>query len=658
MTAREWFLELLTEKLPSSCQINQNTHLMDKLRQLECVDVVNLFTQCTSNRFVVLLQFNQKAQVINGPRLDASNHILEKFAQKHNVCVQDLVKHSNGKDDIWAINYQINDNALETCLLNSVLVLDWPEYMVWGCRQAWPRPIRHVCSMLDWQHNPQYIDILDLHTSSCSRISIYRTNDEFKVLNFAQYVDTLRTHGVLIHEKERAQHIMQQAQTYNESLAHKSLIYNESLAHKSLTNEALQNVKEFTQIKAQKFAKFSETPIVCIGKYTDIDMPTALIDLAVEQDYVMTYESANHFICCLDGGLAKLYDGVTDGLSRAISSRLKEIKLIWDYDRSVSIETYRQSLAKKEIFGDKLGSYLQRGHRIVAAANQFDINIHDLDLIEIGVCMSMLNEFDNIHLLCGGLYFNEPLSTICLNIHGYVYEDIAINASTDQSLHKTSIILSIIMAVDTLLGLLGVGAKVKGSSDPLAMKRLGNFLVKANHFKKLNLNHICKCLLTEYLAQNIKLTDDAVQLFNNFIEKRIEHFLSSISERSSMYIAKDSMHGWRGDILVAEIDQHPDIFSNIMTMHKRVKGMCKGYNHAIYDQAGSQYNIQEYVALKSIVNDFNHSTAGIHDIHNILHSAINLLDNVIISALPDNIKHLIMHELTQCINITNMIYNV
>ena len=621
----EWFLEVFTEKLPVNCQTDQESNVRKKISTIDYVDIHDLWVQCGPHRFVVYLGFNKKRRYIRGPRADVSDTILCRFCEKHSLSSKDLEKrcHDNG-NTYWFFQEYISDIDLNRLLFNAVLQIEWPEYMSWNGLFRWPRPIRNICLLFNNQH--MEIDNHDcgLIVSDSSRLSAY-TSDVFKVINFSQYKNTLKNKDIMIDLDERQAAIQAE------------------LKH-------LIGISSKNSSIAQRFAKFSEVPIVFTQTNDLSCLEEELLAFCINEDCIAYHDKK--FICCIDGSLSCLSGDARYGFDLSIRSKLKEIERLWDYDIAIPIDMYRKELSEMTVFGGRLGSYLDRGSRIAEILSCIDHKIDDTELCDIGECMNIAQEFDDIYLLSGGLYLKKMgylLGDRLLEIHRSLHEN--------QILSVDAAILGIIMMVDRVIGLLGAGIEVKGSSDQFGIKKLGNFVAHANQVAKVDLDRISQRCIDIYRKQGIIIQANTQELFDDFIRRRLMWIYQLASEKYYRYLAYDVMKSGYAMHIIDSIHECIDKFEGLISMYRRIKGLLKVYN---FDESkiSSDHttDIIEHQKMQIIMKGLDRYSVS--ELHKLMLSMISVLDNVFISDLDLKTRNTVLSDLCRCLIQIDSVFNL
>jgi glycyl-tRNA synthetase beta chain len=195
---------------------------------------------------------------------------------------------------------------------------------------------------------------------------------------------------------------------------------------------------------------------------------------------------------------------IRKGNERVLRARLEDARFFWDQDRKVPLRDRAAGL-ENVLFQEKLGSYDDKAQRLkkitaylcdkLGAADIKPAVVEAAALCKADLLTEMVKEFSGLQGRMGGLYARlegEPAA-----VHQAIYEHYQPGSLEDASPASLSgAILSIADKVDSIVGAIGVGLQVSGSSDPFGLRR--------------NAHGVCKVALDRKLRFSLPLLLDRV----------------------------------------------------------------------------------------------------------------------------------------------------
>ena len=242
-----------------------------------------------------------------------------------------------------------------------------------------------------------------------------------------------------------------------------------------------------------------ERPLVIVGGF-----PENYLSLPIEVLSTAMREGQKLFSVVRDGRQLPLFVGVADapedpkglirrGNERVLRARLEDARFFWDQDRRVPLRERAPGL-KNVVFQEKLGSYddkAQRLKKIVAylcdklgaAEVKADV-VEAAALCKADLLTEMVKEFSGLQGRMGGLYAEQE--GLPAAVHRAIYEHYQPGGLDDASPSSLGgAILSLADKMDSIVGVLGVGIQVSGSSDPFGLRRNAHGVAKIVLEKKL-----------------------------------------------------------------------------------------------------------------------------------------------------------------------------
>ena len=170
---------------------------------------------------------------------------------------------------------------------------------------------------------------------------------------------------------------------------------------------------------------------------------------------------------------------VRQGNERVLRARFNDAKFFYGVDQQKSIAKRVDDLAKVT-FQAKLGSYLEKAHRIVDLVQELGGNAHAERaalLCKADLTTEMVKEFTDLQGIVGGLYAKaqgEP-EPVWRAIYDH-YKPLSMEDSVPST--PEGLIVALADKLDTLRGCFEVGLVPTGSKDPFALRRAAQGVVK------------------------------------------------------------------------------------------------------------------------------------------------------------------------------------
>lgn len=640
------FLEIFTEKTPQSCYVGEK-YILEKINKSNLISIHREDVYYTPHRLVIYLEFTQRAQRIKGPKTSCSQHVLEQFIKKYNAQKDDLDKVNDTKET-WYLNQMYNIEHTIQTVVHDILAINWAESMNWGPKQAWPRPIRNVCLIVNELPYNLYLEDLQCHTNNQTFISLYKDH-KIAINNFDEYKSKLLEYGILLSYDERYCDVKKQI---NALYATKNPVYTNRI------NRFCKNA-----------ADFSEKPIIAKGLIEIKDdirkLPQDIICIATQQDY-QVYCEQGIFLFCTDGVISNVDKNSKAGFERALLSRINEVHKLWTEDINRNEEYYHSQLSSKMIFKDILGSLSDRGIRISTIMQNVLDNIQsycldsnhighrkthieygDIKLSEVGLVTKLSNEFDNVELLLSSYlmrsYGKNAISKILLHSHYLMHND-------DDIDDNIAYVFTIIRCLDILVGLIGVSVKATGSSDRLGIKNMMNTVLKMNIKTKLNIKILVNQIVSLYIQRGIKLDPNTAQKVIDFLYNRAISELKHIS-RNWQYISRECIECGLSFTIMKQLDDKQDLIKEIEKKYRRLSGMANANIHCGENLlSGRMLSICNEIKTMPIMS--------VSDIMLCLDKALIILDEVTITSLNVDQQNSVMNIFKDCVVKINRIITI
>ena len=253
-----------------------------------------------------------------------------------------------------------------------------------------------------------------------------------------------------------------------------------------------------------------EHPLVVLGAFPEgfLSLPLEVLSTAMREgqklfSVVKGKKQLPYFLGVADAP-ADAKGLIRRGNERVLRARLEDARFFWDQDRKVPLAERAAGLGNV-LFQEKLGSYedkAQRLKKIVAylcdrteAAEAKAAAVEAAGLCKADLLTEMVKEFSGLQGRMGGLYAREEGAPAA--VHQAIYEHyqpVGLDDASPASL--TGALLSIADKMDSIVGGIGVGLTVSGSSDPFGLRR--------------NAQGVCKVVLDRRLRFPFPLLVDRV----------------------------------------------------------------------------------------------------------------------------------------------------
>ncbi len=492
---------------------------------------------------VVLAQQPDKVDEVLGPpvkvAIDAEGkytRAAESFAQKNSARVEDLARTTTPKGEYLSLRKTTPGRpALEILaeiLPGAILGLTFPKSMYWMEKSAprFVRPIRWIVAILGEGKIATTVnfDILGVKSANFTFGHRAKSGKALIVKDFKDYRKKLEKEQVEIDYKQRLK-----------------IVVEGSLAVGASVGRIVQDEWLMDWI-----ANSTEWPHPMLGSFDErfLTLPREIL-ITVMRDHQRYFavedEQGNlrpHFVVVLnmdsdEKGL------IRQGHQRVLRARFRDAEFFWNADQKIPLRD-RVPLLEKVTYQARLGSYGAKIHRIKniaeyicatlehSGALQAGQSLHVLRAVELCKCdltTQMVQEFTELQGIVGGLYAQvqgepEDVSTA-------IY-DHYLPAGAEGSLPRTLVgaIVSLADKVDSVVAGFGAGYEPTGSSDPFALRRQANGIIKVilENNLPLNLREVANMAIDVGDVQWRKPREEVFQRVLDFFAERLRYYFESI----------------------------------------------------------------------------------------------------------------------------------
>ena len=547
----EFLLEINTEEMPSS-------HIKSGLGQIKeklsaelsgsRIAVLSLETYGTSRRMAVTGDFaaqqEDKTEIIVGPPKavafgpDGSPTAAAKgFAKAQSVEVEKLQVVSTPRGEYLGLERVVRGRTTREILAAGlpaiISSLSFPRMMRWGgSTLRFSRPIKNILCLFGGATLPFALD--QVRSSDSTTGHKIHSPRIFKVGSFREYKALLKKNKVIISERERKALILAQIEKRLAPL--KARLY---------PDEELLD----------KLSYDIECPLAFLGTF-----PQDYLKLPIEVLSVAMREGQKLFSVVQDSKQLPYFLGVADmprdpkslirrGNERVLRARLDDAKFFWEQDLKIPLAKRAYDL-KEVIFQEKLGTYEAKTARLRSLVGYLCDKIDEkrlkkdavqaAELCKVDLLTEMVREFPSLQGKVGGLYARTEGYPEAVSRAVYEhYQPVGLEDLSPVSL--AGALVSLADKVDSVVGGMGIGLQVSGSSDPFGLRR--------------NANGICKIILDKKLVLSLgHFLEKAISSYENALEKPKDQIVASCQaffEQRLRYIFE--MQGYRYDLINAAV---------------------------------------------------------------------------------------------------------
>ena len=519
-----------------------------------------ILTYSTPRRLVVhvpklLAQQPDKVEEVQGPPLKVAvdaegkyTRAAESFAQKNSANLEDLVRTTTPKGEYLALRKTTQGRSaqaiLPEILPQAILGMSFPKSLYWTEKSAprFVRPIRWVLAVLreGKQAATVNFEILGVKSGNFTFGHRAKSSRPERVKSFRDYMRKLQEQHVEIDSVCRRERVIQESQALVERAGIK-IVQDDRL---------LDWVVNSTEWPRAMLGNFDE-------RFLHLPREILITVMRDHQKYFAVEDGQGnlrpHFVAVLNMGSDEK-GLIRQGHERVLAARFRDAEFFWKADQRASLRD-REPLLEKVTYQVELGSYANKvkrmlmiGDSIRAALEKQDSRVmaytvaigEAIRLCKCDLTTQMVQEFPELQGVVGGLYAaaqGEPKE-----IADAIYDHYLPQSTEDRC--PRSLVGAVVSICDKLDGVVGgfaVGREPTGSSDPFALRRQGNGIIKVIlEFKRpLDLYAIIR--------------DTAKSLFPNEAQKRGDGLAGAVcgflSERLRYYM--ETARGLRYDTVRA-----------------------------------------------------------------------------------------------------------
>lgn len=489
---------------------------------------------------------------------------------------------------------------LLTELLPKILKgIAWAKTMRWGAGTGpWVRPVHGVVALFEGMVVP--FELFGIQSGGESAGHSTLSPESFPVKGVEDYLAALASRHIVVFPAERKR------------------LLGERMAERA---RALGGVLVEDSALLEKLAAICEIPGVMEGSF---DAAFCALPREVLATSLRDHQSA--LTVEKDGALLPVFLTVMDRLDdpagrvRAgnewvVAARLADARFFFEKDRATPLAERRAGLASLT-FQEKLGSYAEKGARLVALAEAIAraAGVADLasvraagELLKVDLGTDMVKEFTDLQGVVGGLYARAEGAPEA--VWQAIYDQYLPAASSD-AIPRGGVgqVTALADRIDTLVGFFGLGLIPTGSKDPFGLRRAALGVVRIGlegelDFDLLPVLSTAFDLLEERIRARVDVVsgvpaapskqpsrEKALELSVEFLRDRLTHVLGergfAYDEIAAAMGADGGALDFRGIAARAEalrsLRQDPS-FAAVAQAAKRIANITKGSAAATFD---------------------------------------------------------------------------
>jgi len=526
----EFFLELFSEEIPVSLQINLRKRLLEDINKIfddKLIKSKKNFSLSTPNRLIVVFkgldkEVEIKSEEIKGPNTSSAPQALEGFLKSKNINKKNIFKKKTDKGEFYF--FKTNKKKLKTIDLLSdnlpkiISNLKWKKSMKWGNFDlSWGRPLKSILCVFD----KKVVNFELSHLKSSNVTYLDKDFEEKKKTfnDYDSYQKYLNKIGTILDQDKRKDLVKKNIEKI---LKKKNLKIQEN---EKLFDEVV-NLIDYPYILECVFDK----------KFLSIPQEILILTMQSHQKYFPLFtkkdEITNEFIVIAnkkdDRGLIRI------GNERVVDARLNDAEFFWNKDKSQNLVKKVSGLKSMNFFKG-LGNYFDKVQRMrkLGAVISDDLLISK-EKVELSatICKTdliseIVGEFPELQGIMGGhLSHVQGFDKEIVDAVKEQYLPIGLDSAVPKK--PFSITLSLADKIDTLTGFYGINEKPSSSKDPYALRRtaLGIIRIIIENKKNIKAHDLFEYSKNTYLDQGFKFSNDAlIKDIIIFLKDRFKYYL-------------------------------------------------------------------------------------------------------------------------------------
>ncbi len=430
-----------------------------------------------------------QVQVVKGPPISAGEKAAAGFAKKQGVELSAMEK----TGDYYELKKSVPGRAVRDLLAESlpgaILGIQWPKTMYWGAKggSRFIRPIRWIVALMGDAVIP--FEIAGVKSGTVSRGHRVLANVDVPA-KFNTFESALRTNHVILSAGERREKIRTEATALGATV----------------DDDLLETLTYITEYPAAIKGDFDPS-------YLELPAEVLTMVMRHHQKYFAVESKpgvlAPHFVAIMNVP-ADPDSLVKRGNERVLKARFNDARFFWEVDQKKKLADRVDDLSHVT-FQAKLGSYLEKTHRVVALVKELggDADAQRAALLaKADLTTEMVKEFTDLQGIVGGLYAKHQGENDAVSRAIYEhYKPLSMEDSIPST--KAGQILAIADKLDNLREFFRIDMAPTGSKDPFALRRAAQGIVK--------------------ILAEAKLPFTLASLMDNeFMRERVQHYFREI----------------------------------------------------------------------------------------------------------------------------------
>jgi glycyl-tRNA synthetase beta chain len=409
----------------------------------------------------------------------------ESFAAKNAARVADLVQITTPKGQYLALKKihrgQAAADLLPGIIPGVVSSLNFPKSMYWVAKSGprFVRPIRWILVL--WGEGKQArtipFEIAGVKAGNVTYGHRILGRGGLRVQGFADYLKKLHQAGVELDPEKRRTRVRAEI--------------------KALLEDLRLRAVEDRWLEAW-IVNSTEWPTALLGQFDRryLHLPREILVTVMRdhQKYFAVEDGKGNlqprFVTVLNLDSDK-QGQIREGHQRVLSARFADAEFFWNADQRITLQD-RQELLRQVTYEAELGSYAEKVQRMKAVARELCAELesrgrlapadtgHALRAVELCKCdltTQMVQEFPELQGMVGGLYASAQGEAT--EVHQAIY-DHYLPEGIEDACPRAAIgaVVSLADKIDSVVGGFAVGHEPTGSSDPFALRRQGNGIIK------------------------------------------------------------------------------------------------------------------------------------------------------------------------------------
>jgi glycyl-tRNA synthetase beta chain len=617
----EFLLEISTEEMPAAhikAGLSQLKEKIERELQANHIACLSLQTHGTCRRLAIVGDFTprqeDREEVIIGPPKAAAfaadgspTQAAIGFAKSRNAEVGKLQVIPTPRGEYVGLKKTTKGRPTEEVLAGAlpgiIASLSFPKMMKWGeVNLRFSRPIKGLLCL--WGGNVLPFSIEGLRANGLASGHKLHSPQPFEVTSFREYRAGLKKNKVILSADERKSMILSQIEKRLRPLG--GQLYPDEELLEKLTYDV-------------------EYPHVFLGEF-----PPEYLRLPLEVLSVAMREGQKLFSVIREGRQLPFFLGVADvqrdrkslirrGNERVLRARLEDARFFWEQDLKVPL-AHRAAELKQVVFQEKLGHYEDKSTRLKQLVAYLCESLDEkklkkdavqaAELCKVDLLTEMVREFPSLQGKMGGLYAREEgyPSTVSQAIYEH-YQPAGLEDLPPSS--NAGALLSLADRVDSIVGVVGIGVQVTGSSDPFGLRRHANGICRILLDRKLPLvlDHLLEKAISAYGEILEKPKQEIVEYCRAFFGQRLRFIYEGQGYRYDLIEAAlgaglDPIYfSYLRLKALASLQQSPQ-FEPFILMAKRVNNILRGLpSYAVNPDLFEEREEQELWSLFSIIKN-------------------------------------------------------